>query len=308
MVHPDNISKELVPSNNVSLNIQGVVVKSVDVGVDFNNKQEFDDCESMLTWICKTATRLGFGAVIGRSNNDLKRRNAFVTLLCERSGKYQIPLQKFKREDTDSRKCECPFKLRGYMLTRKKKWKFSVICGLHNHDLCSKLQGHPSVCLLKPEEKTCISDMTLNLVQPKNIFATLKRKELDNISNIRQVYNIRYHTNKEIRGDRSEMQQLLKLLGDNNYVSRYRTCDDGVTIQDIFWTHPDSIKLFSAFLIVLILDSTYKTNKYMLHLFKMVGVTSTEKTYVVGFAFLDCEKRIIYTGIRGVSVTFEGPS
>ncbi|XP_058757176.1 uncharacterized protein LOC131630414 [Vicia villosa] len=98
--------------------------------------------------------------------------------------------------------------------------------------------------------------MTLNLVQPKNILATLKWKEPDNVSNIRQVYNIRCRTNKAIMGDRSEMQQLLKLLDDN----------------------------------MLILDSTYKTNKYKLPLFEMVGVISIEKTYSLGFAFLECDK------------------
>ncbi|XP_058725564.1 uncharacterized protein LOC131596844 [Vicia villosa] len=146
-------------------------------------------------------------------------------MLCERSRKYHPPLRKFKRDNTGTRKCECPFKIRGYMMACK-KWKFSVICGLHNHDLCAKLQGHSSVCRLNPEEKTCISDMSLNLFQPKNILATLKWKEFDNVSNIRQVYNIWYCNNKTIRGDRSEMQQVLKLLGDNKYVSWYRTCDD----------------------------------------------------------------------------------
>ena len=41
---------------------------------------------------------------------------------------------------------------------------------------------------------------------------------------------------------------------------------------------------------MLIIDSTYKTNKYKLPLLEIVGVTSTEKTYSVGFAFLECEK------------------
>ncbi|XP_058763853.1 uncharacterized protein LOC131637287 [Vicia villosa] len=154
--------------------------------------------------------------------------------------------------------------------------------------MCGKLQGHPSVCRLNPEEKTCINDMSLNLVQPKNILSTLKRNEPDNISNIRQVYNIWYHNNKAVRGDRSEMQQLLRMLDDNKYVSHYRACDDGVTVRDISWTHPDSIKLFNTFSTVLLLDYTYKTNKYRLSLFEMVGVTSTEKTYAVGFAFLEC--------------------
>ncbi|XP_058726691.1 uncharacterized protein LOC131598070 [Vicia villosa] len=229
MVHPDNISKELVSTNDVSQNVQGVVVKSIDVDGDFINKQEFDDRDSMLTWIRKTATILSFSVVIGRSDNGLERRNVFVTMLYERSGKYWTPLRKFKRDDMRSRKCECPFKIRGYMLATK-KWKFTVICGLHNHELCSKLQGHHSVCRLKPEEKTCISDMTLNLIQPKNILVTLKQKEPNNISNIRQVYNIWYRANKAIKGDKSEVQQLLKLLDDNIYVSRYRTCDDGVTV------------------------------------------------------------------------------
>ncbi|CAK8570687.1 unnamed protein product [Lathyrus sativus] len=91
------------------------------------------------------------------------------------------------------------------------------------------------------------------------------------------------------------MHQLLKLLDDNSCVYRYKTCDDGVTIRDIFYTHPNSIKLFITFSTMLILDSTYKTNKYRLPLFEMIGVTSTEKTYYVGFAFLECEKKDNFT-------------
>ncbi|XP_050917826.1 uncharacterized protein LOC127135052 [Lathyrus oleraceus] len=91
------------------------------------------------------------------------------------------------------------------------------------------------------------------------------------------------------------MQQLLKFLDDNSYVSRYRTCENGVIVRDIFWTHPDFIKLFNMFPTLLILDSTYKTNKYRLPLLEMVGVTSTKKTYSVGFTFLKSEKEENFT-------------
>ncbi|XP_050889882.1 protein FAR-RED ELONGATED HYPOCOTYL 3-like [Lathyrus oleraceus] len=212
----------------------------------------------------------------------------------ERNRKYITHLWNFKRDDTGSRKCECPSKVRGYMLANK-IWRFNVICGLHNHDLCEKLVGHPSLCQLMPEEKEYVADMTLNLVQSKNIFATLKWKRPKNISNIKQVYNIRYLTNKGLMVDRNEMQQLLKLLDDNSYMSRYRTYEDGVTVRDIFWTHPDSIKVFNMFPTVLILNSTYKINKYRLPLLEMIGVTSTEKTYYVDFAFLECEKKDNFT-------------
>ena len=41
---------------------------------------------------------------------------------------------------------------------------------------------------------------------------------------------------------------------------------------------------------MLIIDLMCKTNRYMLPLLEIVGVTSTEMTYSIGFAFLECEK------------------
>ncbi|XP_058784120.1 uncharacterized protein LOC131658885 [Vicia villosa] len=184
MVHPNNISRELATLVDVGTGIDGVVANVVDVGGDFRCKQDFDDRESMLTWLRRNATNLGFGVVIGRSDNGTVRRNLFVTILCERSGKYHPPLKNFKRDDTGTRKCECQFKTRCYMLAST-KWRCFVVCGFYNHDLCAKLQGHSIVCRLNPIKKASIEDMSLNFVQSKNILATLKRNEPDNISNIR---------------------------------------------------------------------------------------------------------------------------
>jgi alpha-glucosidase len=63
-----------------------------------------------------------------------------------------------------------------------------------------------------------------------------------------------------------------------------------MTLQDIFWAHPDSFKLFNTFPTVLLMVSTYKTNKYKMPLFEIVGVTSTQENFNVGFAFLTNEK------------------
>ncbi|XP_050889208.1 uncharacterized protein LOC127094411 [Lathyrus oleraceus] len=169
-------------------------------------------------------------------------------------------------------------------------WKLNVIFGIHNHALTDKLVSHPIVCRLVPEERELVSDMTLNMVVPKNILASLKRKKLLNILNIKQIYNVCTRNNKVVRGLRSKIQELLKLLEDDTYVSRYRVFEDKVTVRDIFWSHPDSIKLFKTFPIVLAINSTYKTNEYKLSLLKIVDVTSTEMTHVVDFAFLKSEK------------------
>lgn len=186
MVHPD-----VFPKHIVSPDTKGVIVKAVEVENQFKNEQEFEFHDHMLQWIRAEAFKMRFGVVIEISDNGSDRRCAFVTITCERSGKYRPPLRNFKQDDTSSRKCECPFNLHGYMLANK-KLRFNVICDLHNNDMCERLVGHPIVCRLMPEEKECVADMTLNLVQPKNMLATLKHKRPKNISNIKQVYNIRY--------------------------------------------------------------------------------------------------------------------
>ncbi|XP_058742605.1 uncharacterized protein LOC131615125 [Vicia villosa] len=203
MVHPDNILKPN-ESQVVSPLVSPIVTKVVDICEHFENGEEFELREDMLHWIRTEATKLGFNVVIGRSDNGTDKRNAFVTLTCERSGKYMCRIQKLKRDDTDSRKCECPFRLHGYLLANN-KWRFNVICGLHNHDLSQKLVDHPIACRLLSDEKTCVSDMTLSLVPPKNILATLKRKRPENTSNIKQVYNRRYQSKLAIKGDRTKM-------------------------------------------------------------------------------------------------------
>lgn len=51
---------------------------------------------------------------------------------------------------------------------------------------------------------------------------------------------------------------------------------------------------------MLIIDTTYKTNKYKLPLLEIVGITSTEKTYSAGFAFLEREKEETVTWVLEV--------
>jgi len=50
------------------------------------------------------------------------------------------------------------------------------------------------------------------------------------------------------------------------------------------------IKLFNTFSSVLVLDSTYKTNKYCLLLLELVGNTSTQLTFSIGFAYVMSDK------------------
>jgi len=49
------------------------------------------------------------------------------------------------------------------------------------------------------------------------------------------------------------------------------------------------MKLCNAYNLVFLIDSTYKTNRYMLLLLDFVGVTPTGITFSTGFTYLDGE-------------------
>ncbi|XP_068487107.1 uncharacterized protein [Phaseolus vulgaris] len=128
------------------------------------------------------------------------------------------------------------------------------------------------------------------MVKPSSILRTLKENNEDNITTIKQVYNARYSYKRSVRGPRTELQQLMMLLDRDNYL-HWSTCHESSNIvSDIFWTHPDVVKLLNAFNIVFLMDTTYKTNKYRLPLLEIVGVTCTGLSFSAGFAFLSSEK------------------
>jgi len=125
---------------------------------------------------------------------------------------------------------------------------------------------------------------------PRNILINLKNKRPHCMTNIKQVYNERQQTWKANRGDKKSLQYLISKLEEHNYIYFSRTQSESTTIEDIFWAHPTSVKLFNNFSTVLVMDSTYKTNMYKMPMFEVVRVTSTDLTYLVGFGFVTHEK------------------
>ncbi|XP_058776039.1 uncharacterized protein LOC131650342 [Vicia villosa] len=163
-VKPVEVKHDVKPEE-VKDDVKPIVVE-IDVSQRFINRHLFTAREHMLQWIRMVGRKLGFGIVIGRSDNGSNRRQTFVTMRCEQSGMYVPQIRKSKREDTRKRKCGCRFKMREYCNVDE-MWKFNVISGTHNHAYKTKLVGHPIVCRLKLEEKKNVSNMSLIRVAPE---------------------------------------------------------------------------------------------------------------------------------------------
>jgi len=127
----------------------------------------------------------------GKANRQPERKT-FVLLGCEGSGKYMKYKQVADVSVTSSRKCDCPFKLRGKPISTGDGWMLKVICGLYNHALSQTLVGHPYAGRLKRDEHELVVNMTKSQVRSTNILLSLKEKNTHNVTTIKQLYNARY--------------------------------------------------------------------------------------------------------------------
>ncbi|KAL5133350.1 Protein FAR1-RELATED SEQUENCE 6 [Glycine soja] len=246
----------------------GVNEPHVDCSNAFNTSQVFGTRDDVLQWTRRVAHENGFVVVIMRSDTYIgsRGRSSFVLIGCERSGTYKCRNKEFVRKDTGSRKCGCPFRLRGKPVHGGEGWMVKLICGIHNHELAKSL-----------------------MVKPKNILLTLKEHNANSCTTIKQIYNARSAYCSSIRGADTEMQHLMKLLERDQYIHWHRLKDE-VVVRDLFWYHPDAVKLCNACHLVFFIDNTYKTNRYRLPLLDFVGVTPTTMTFSDGFAYLEAER------------------
>ena len=163
-----------------------------------------------------------------------------------------------------------------------------LICDIHNHEIAKSLVGHPYVGRLIKDEKIVVADKTKSMVKPRKILLTLKEYNDNNYTTIKQIYNVRHAYRSSIRESNIEMQQLMMLLDRDQYIHWHRMKDENV-VRDLFWSHPDAVKLTNSCNLVFFIDSTYKTNRYKLLLLDIVGVTPTGMTFFAAYVDLEGE-------------------
>lgn len=87
----------------------------------------------------------------------------------------------------------------------------------------------------------------------------------------------------------------MRKLNECQYVEWHRSNPLTDNIIDLFWAHPSSVDILHAFPSVLIMDCTYKTNRYGLPLLEIVGVTCTDLTFSIAFVYMEKEREENYT-------------
>ncbi|KAL7154829.1 hypothetical protein ABFS83_03G029800 [Erythranthe nasuta] len=219
------------------------LISPLDYSYEFTTHEEFATRENLVTWVREVGIRLGMIITVKRP---------YVVLVCERAGVYRgrkVPGQDDKgkgKRQTWSKKCECPFELKGQKIGMDDEevgWVLTVECSSHNHSDFENFQGHLYAGRLTSEEMALVEDLSNALVKPKAILSSLKLKNPTNASLIKTVYNARQKIQFKENAGRTQMQFLMMKLSENNY-----------------FDYP----------YVFVMDCTYKTNIYGLPFVEIV--------------------------------------
>lgn len=259
--------------------------------------QIYPSRQHLIDWVRNTGRRLGFLIIILRSDSDSSSVKPRIMFACERSGVYKSRNAKDPNNYrlTGTKKCNCPFRLKGVKVHSVDNWRLVVLNGVHNHSSLKHAEGHSFAGRLSEEEIKLVLEMHRNMVKAKEILNTLKRNNHLNSTTIKTIYNVIQTHNSIERGGRSQVQYLFSKLKEFGYFVWHRkTLDGNDIIKDIFWAHPTSLDFLRTFPRVIILDCTYKTNRYRMPLLEIVGVTSTDQTFCIAIAYLCAESEENY--------------
>ncbi|KAI3747658.1 hypothetical protein L6452_10224 [Arctium lappa] len=258
----------------------------------FSTDEVFKSRQDLIDWVQKLGRSLGYIIVIKRSRKNRSGVMSKVILICDRGGKYRGTGSSSRH--TGTKKMNCPFELVGKYSSMRECWTLKVICEKHNHEPAEDMEGHPYAMRLTENEVRLVEDLSRKNVKPRDILSTLKEQNPNNVSTLRTIYNARRKFWATEHEGRTQMQVVMSFLQEEGYMHEART-NKSNELEDLFFIHPISMEMWRAFPHVLLMDATYKTNRYKMPLLEIDGVTSTNMTFCIAFVFMNKEKEPNYT-------------
>ncbi|GJZ76300.1 FAR1-related sequence 5-like protein [Tanacetum coccineum] len=164
-----------------------------------------------------------------------------IELMCEKGKEYQSQRSGSSiQRETGTVKTDCPFGLVANYYKTYDIWRLRVQLDEHNHPYAPTLEGHPYAMRLEDDEFHLVEELSKYNVQPRYILSTIKARNPDNVSSVRNVYNAQTKIRAVIRGDRTQIQLLLSHLTRTGYAYYERVNDQTNELEELFFVHPTS--------------------------------------------------------------------
>jgi MULE transposase domain/FAR1 DNA-binding domain len=252
-------------------------------------EQTFDTYEKLQSAVQSFAKQHGYAVVIGRSNRDRKGNINLRTLTCAKGGIVRDRVVD-RKKPLISQKTQCPFRCRAEL--QNGHWVLVVKDPRHNHSAEDPIAFH-QYRQLPDTVRFQIAAMTRAGIMPKAIASTLSQTYPDQLWRMQDIYNLRRTLKAELLNGRSPIEAMLHELHSSCYEYNYLLDSNG-HITMLFFAHLKSLELLRQYSEVLLMDCTYKTNRFQMPLLDILGSTDLGKTFYAAFVFLSGETEMDY--------------
>ena len=169
-------------------------------------------------------------------------------------------------------------------------WGLEVKDPTYNYAIAVNIIALPQYYQCTYNTNKTIADISSSSIRANKILTTLLKKDLT--ISIQDIYNKhKIYKKRALRGLTS-IQALIKAFSDYGgndlklkYYFMYKE-DDNDYVKYLFFIHLELIKFFQKNPDILLLDCTYKTNKFKMPFLYIVGVSNTEQNFELVYCFL----------------------
>jgi hypothetical protein len=233
----------------------------------------YNSKEELYTSIQAWAAHYHYAFRIGRSNKINKGPKIKIFYNCDRCG--PPPLESHpqnRKRSTASRKTNCQFSVVAIQQTDI-QWELrhrpGIEYSVHNHSPSQSASSHPTHRKLEQAKINEARSLYTAGVQPAQAITYLRQTTSIPLQPY-DIYNLNASFRREQRHGLSANDALIQHLKDKkihfkiDITAENRTCH-------LFIAYPESIQLAQANQDVVLVDNTYKTNKFDMPLLHMIG-------------------------------------
>jgi hypothetical protein len=239
----------------------------------------------------------GYAFVVKRSRTT-KNGTSEVVFSCDRgAGRAPSYSSEERVRNTITRRTACPFSVTAKESLCKTIWtlrhRSEPHFAQHNHSPSVSRVAHPVHRQLSHQDKSTVQQLANAGIAAKQIRSYL-RDSSDTQATKQDIYNCIAKGKRDLTQGQSDIHALTSQLEDEGFWNRI-SLDETSRVTAVLFAHPQSLEILKSYPEVLILDCTYKTNKYNMPLLDIVEVDACQRSFCVACAFISGESEEDYT-------------
>jgi hypothetical protein len=212
----------------------------------------------------------GYAFTVTRSLKKKQRQKVYYA--CDRYP--SIPLPKERIRDTQTRGTGCLFSVIALEKASGEwelKYRLEAQYNTYNHLPSQSPSAHPSHRHLSIQAKDTAQSFFLAGIQPRQTLSFMYRSDPLTLVQPRDLYNQNAAFRREIRQGKSSTEALVQHLQEGGI--KHAILKDPRTrrLKGLFIACPESIEYLQSHHDVLLIDNTYKTNRFELLLMDIIG-------------------------------------